>query len=147
VIPTTMPQPFLPRSPVARPPHDAGPSLAREVLVVEDDDDTRDSIVELLQEHGYRVTAAANGREAQSYLRENTPPACMVLDLWMPEMNGWSLALEIQEGGLPQVPIIVVSAAEPHWGYPSRLVLRKPLDSGKLLALVARTVGQPPGEA
>jgi DNA-binding NtrC family response regulator len=110
------------------------------VLVVEDDADTRDTIVELLAEHGYQVAAVANGRQAETYLRDNRPPDCLVLDLWMPEMNGWTLAMLMKRGRLPQIPTIVVTAADPHWGSPSPLVLPKPLDSTKLLALVAKTV-------
>jgi CheY-like chemotaxis protein len=108
------------------------------VLVVEDDDDTRVTLEELLRDHGYEVVPLNNGRAAEEYLRTNAPPACMVLDLWMPEMNGWTLAASMRRGQLPMVPTVVVTAAEPHWGYPSvaRKVLRKPLDADVLLQAV-----------
>jgi hypothetical protein len=106
------------------------------VLVAEDDDDTRQSIVELLEDNGYRVIAARHGREAQEHLRRGIRAECMVMDLWMPEMDGWQLAAEMQEGRLPSVPTIVMTAAEPHWGYPCPIVVRKPFDSRHLLGLI-----------
>jgi CheY-like chemotaxis protein len=71
------------------------------ILVAEDDDDTRQSLVELLEEHGYRVIAARHGLEAQEYLRKGHGAQCMVMDLWMPEMDGWTLAAEMEQGRLP----------------------------------------------
>jgi CheY-like chemotaxis protein len=113
------------------------------VLVVEDDDDTRATVAELLRDHGYEVVALTNGRTAEEYLKANPKPDCMVLDLWMPEMNGWTLAASMRRGQLPQVPTLVVTAAGPHWGYPTvaQRVLRKPLDSDELLDAVRSLVG------
>jgi DNA-binding NtrC family response regulator len=121
------------------------PIVEQTVLVVEDDDDTRAAILELLEEHGYGVVGARNGREAQAYLRDGPRPQCMVLDLWMPEMDGWTLAAEMKRGRLPQVPMIVVTAAEPYWGYPGSIVLRKPLDNQRLLYLVRSLIVPPAG--
>jgi CheY-like chemotaxis protein len=111
---------------------------SRTVLLVEDDEDTRTALSELLEEHGYLVAGARNGREAESYLRANPPPDCIVLDLWMPLMDGWTFAAEVAGGLRPPVPLMVITAAESHWGYPTnpRFVLRKPLDSGKFLGMV-----------
>ena len=118
------------------------PDQAPTVLVVEDDDDTRDSIRELLEERGYQVVAASNGRDAHTYLRQSTPPACVLLDLWMPVMDGWALAAEMTRGHLPRVPLVVITAAEPHWGYPAphSRVVRKPLNPARILAVVAEAV-------
>jgi two-component system, OmpR family, response regulator len=116
----------------------AGPTI----LLVEDDEDTRGAIAELLEDSGYQVAPTSNGREACSYLQRQPRPDCMVLDLWMPMMDGWALATEVKEGRLPDVPMVVITAAEPYWGYPvaSRFVLRKPLDSAKLLGMVGSLV-------
>lgn len=118
-------------------------ALGPTVLVVDDDEDTRVSIAELLEDHGYRVVAARHGREAAEFLRDGPRPDCMVLDLWMPEMDGWTLAAEMKRGRLPQVPTVVVTAAEPHWGYPGPVVVRKPLDALRLLTLI-RAMAPPP---
>jgi two-component system, chemotaxis family, chemotaxis protein CheY len=115
-----------------------GSAPTRTVLLVEDDEDTRVCLAELLEEHGYRVARARNGREAQDYLQVNPHPTCIVLDLWMPLMDGWTFAAEVASPLRPPVPLMVITAAESHWGYPTnpRYVLRKPLDSGKFLGMV-----------
>jgi DNA-binding response OmpR family regulator len=114
------------------------PAKSPTVLLVEDDDDTRSTLAELLEEKGYRVVPVRNGREAQSYLATQPRPSCVVMDLWMPVMDGWALAAEMRSGRLPGVPTMVITAAESYWGYPisPRYVLRKPLDSGKFLTMV-----------
>jgi CheY-like chemotaxis protein len=118
------------------------PTPAPTVLVVEDDDDTRAEIRDLLEEQGYQVQTARNGEDAQQYLRQRPAPACMVLDLWMPVMDGWALAAEMNAGRLPRIPFVVVTAAASYWGYPSPpgQVLRKPASPTRLLALVADAV-------
>jgi CheY-like chemotaxis protein len=112
------------------------------VLVVEDDFDARDSFVEVLEEEGYAVASAADGREAESYLRSNPLPDAMVLDLMMPRMDGWAVAALMRQGRLPRVPLVVVTAASDHWGYPAppELVLKKPVDLHELLDAVQAIV-------
>src|SRR4051794_40812231 len=80
------------------------------VLVVEDDADIRVSLAEILTDAGYRVIAVEDGQKAFDYLAESPPPECVVLDLWMPVMDGWSLAAEIMAGRLPTVPLLIVTA-------------------------------------
>jgi len=111
------------------------------ILVVEDDDDTRASVAELLEEHGYRVLRANNGREAERYLQSRARPDCIVLDLWMPQMDGWTFAARLQRLEGPPIPTVVITAAGPHWGYPVPLarVHGKPLHTETFLALI-RTV-------
>ncbi len=86
------------------------------VLVVEDDDDTRDSLEELLGQAGYGVLAAANGAAALSLLRAapqaRTPPCDLViLDLMMPVMNGWDFrAKQRADPALAEIPVLLMSA-------------------------------------
>jgi CheY-like chemotaxis protein len=112
------------------------------ILVVDDDADTRDSIAELLEEHGYTAIVAGDGQQAFDYLARRPPPACVVLDLWMPVMDGWSLAAEVLMGKLPNVPILVVTAAAAGFAYPvpPRYVLRKPISKDRLLMLVTELI-------
>jgi two-component system chemotaxis response regulator CheY len=114
-------------------------ALAPTILVVDDDADIRASICDLLHEHGYATVSAENGRKAQEYLGTHPAPACLILDLWMPEVDGLTLATQILSGPLPHVPIILVTAGSSDRGYPvpSRYVMRKPLDSDRLLRLVS----------
>jgi CheY-like chemotaxis protein len=122
-------------------PAEMPPAPDPAILVVEDDDDTRVSISELLEEHGYRVIHARDGRDAEAHLLARRP-ACIVLDLWMPLMDGWTFAARLQGRDGPPIPTVVVTAAGPHWGYPvpQAQVLRKPLRSDAFLALIREMV-------
>jgi CheY-like chemotaxis protein len=122
------------------PPADQATARAvRRVLVVDDDADIRASLAELLEDSGYSVAFAEDGRQAFDYLDQQPAPDCVVLDLWMPEMDGWSLASYVLQGRLPAVPILVVTAASAQYAYPvpPRYVLRKPVNPDRLLMLVA----------
>jgi CheY-like chemotaxis protein len=115
---------------------------AETILVVEDDDDTQASISELLEEYGYRVLRASDGGAAEAILRSERRPDCIVLDLWMPVMDGWSFAARLQQLDGPAIPTVVITAAGPHWGYPvpAAQVMRKPLDPAAFLDLIRRTL-------
>jgi CheY-like chemotaxis protein len=119
--------------------------LNRTILVVDDDDDVRESIAELLEHHGYTVVQQRDGRQAEQYLTSNAPPACLILDLMMPRLDGWALAALMRQGRLPQVPLIVITAAGDRWGYPApaERLLKKPLDVDRLMSMVTVTAGPP----
>lgn len=112
------------------------------ILVIEDDDETRVSIAELLEEHGYQVIRAHNGRDAEDHLLVQPRPACIVLDLWMPMMDGWTFAARLQQQEGPPIPTVVITAAGPHWGYPvpQTQVMLKPLHTDSFLALIRKMV-------
>ena len=64
---------------------------SRRVLIVEDDDDVRDAIAELLADHAYSPVAAANGQDALDRLQKPDERPCVILlDLMMPVMDGWT---------------------------------------------------------
>ena len=80
------------------------------ILVVEDDDDTREALCHLLEGESYRVLDARNGLEALQVLKR-TRPALLIMDLSMPVMNGWQLLERIRDKKLlPRLPVIVLSA-------------------------------------
>ena len=81
-----------------------------DILVVEDDDDTRDALCILLQGQRYDVLNARNGREAVQVLGR-TRPSLIIMDLSMPVMTGWQLLEFIRDRSLlPAIPVIVLSA-------------------------------------
>ena len=84
---------------------------ARGVMVVDDDPDIRAFVSELLADEGYEVRAATNGRDALAVLT-NWHPDVILLDLMMPEMDGWDF-LAAQQGNLAlvSIPVIVMSAS------------------------------------
>ena len=83
------------------------------VLLVEDERDLREITREVIEGSGFHVVEAANGKEAQDYLRSAKLPCVIFLDLMMPVMNGWDLLAWISAQGEPlaSVPVVVVSAA------------------------------------
>jgi CheY-like chemotaxis protein len=87
-----------------------GPDHAAHILIVDDDDDIRETLMLVLESRGYEVTGAANGREALQYLRAHDLPCAVLLDLMMPVMDGWQFREETsRDPSLAQVPLVVLT--------------------------------------
>ncbi|MBR9989258.1 MAG: GAF domain-containing protein [Gemmatimonadetes bacterium] len=85
---------------------------ARPVLVVEDDAPSRQMLTRLLHDAGYTVREAENGRVAMERLAEFTPQL-VLLDLMMPEMDGFEVASRMhQSEQWRDVPVVVVTAKD-----------------------------------
>lgn len=72
----------------------------KSILVVEDDEDIKKQVALALRSEGYEVLTASNGRKALEVLgtlAQDNLPGCMILDLMMPEMDGRTLMLTIEE--------------------------------------------------
>ncbi len=82
------------------------------VLVVDDDVEIRESVMEILEEHGYEPVGAENGLEALDKLRSPGPTPCLILlDLMMPRMDGKAFReLQLQSPELASIPVVVISA-------------------------------------
>lgn len=96
------------------------------LLIVEDDDEIRSLLSELLRDRGYAVREASHGADALDVMRDARPCA-VLLDLMMPNVSGWQvLDAMAADPGLASVPVCVISA-NPH-GLPMHVtVLRKPV--------------------
>ncbi len=82
------------------------------ILVVEDDVDTRRWLARALEGEGWQVIEAENGRVALERLAE-TPPDLILLDLMMPEMDGFEFLAELRrDGAVREVPVVVITAAD-----------------------------------
>jgi CheY-like chemotaxis protein len=117
------------------------------VLVVEDDHEILAGVQEVLTDAGYDVATARHGQEAMAYLETGHTPAAIVVDLLMPLMNGWDLVNRLRANPrLAAIPVVVVTATGPHWGYPvdSSLVVRKPFHRQHLLNLIRRVTAPAP---
>lgn len=80
------------------------------VLIVEDDPDVRETLSEILDEEGYRVECAADGREALEHLRNGPRPKLILLDLMLPGMDGWEFRRrQRQDPALASIPVAVLS--------------------------------------
>lgn len=81
------------------------------VLVVDDDPTIREVLCEALTMEGYEVRGAGNGREALDVM-SRWLPGLILLDLMMPELDGWGFREEqLRRGECRNIPVIVLSAA------------------------------------
>ena len=128
------------RAQPARPRATALPSAP--LLVVDDDDATREALSDVLASRGYRAQPAANGDEALRYLRSGANRPCLILlDLNMPIMDGWTFHAALRgDASLTSLPVVLVSdlpdlereaAALGAAGF-----VRKPIDVDKLFAAI-----------
>jgi len=82
-----------------------------DLLVVEDDDDLRGMLSILLKGEGYGVIEAVHGQDALDKLRQSDRPCLILLDLFMPTMNGWAFReAQMKDAAIADIPVVVVSA-------------------------------------
>jgi len=79
------------------------------VLVVDDQEVIRDTLQTALDDEGFTVECAANGKEALDIL-ERWDPCVILLDLMMPVMDGWAFCEEQRRSG-DRTPVVLLSAA------------------------------------
>lgn len=85
--------------------------MSGRILLVDDDSDIRKTLGELLENSGYDVDGAANGREALDKLHRDPQPCVILLDLMMPVMDGYEFrARQTQEPRLNDIPVVVITA-------------------------------------
>ena len=85
----------------------------RTILLVEDDPDVRDSLQDILEDEGFDVVPASNGKQAIDFLTLNKPGGAdlVILDLLMPMVSGWEVLQRMSsDPRLAGVPVIVLSA-------------------------------------
>lgn len=109
------------------------------ILVVEDEEESRQALMQILELEGFSTVGASNGAEAMDYLRTSSRPCLIVLDLNMPVMNGRQLRAELRQvEELAIIPVVVVSAQESFAAGDLGAVgaFRKPLDVDALVKVV-----------
>lgn len=107
------------------------------VLVVEDEEDSRDSLGELLRLEGFDVEVASNGLEAIHVLDRLGEKVClMLLDLYMPVMDGWQVIDFLRADGRLSTTNIVITTSSPDKAPKGLPTLAKPLDIGKVVTKV-----------
>ena len=119
------------------------PSAGKQILVVDDDVDMRESLQFLFESQGYTVDTAQNGLEALERLQAGQVPDVMVLDLSMPVMTGVELLARLgDDARWARLPVCVMSAdlsvlpAAPV----GSLVMQKPMQVDRVLEFMARHV-------
>lgn len=81
---------------------------ALSILVVEDEEDLRDAYRLVLDSAGYSADCASNGKEAIECIKTKTPDV-MLLDVYMPVMNGEEVLLRLTEAQKKSIRIIIFS--------------------------------------
>ena len=119
----------------------------RTVLVVDDDLDLREALELILEDRGFRVVTAANGREALERLAGERPLA-ILLDMRMPEMDGWQFAKEFRARHPGRIPIVVCTAAEDARIRAAEVeaegYLEKPFEMEEVFSVLGEAAGLPP---
>jgi len=81
--------------------------MAKQILVVDDEERIRQSLNGILKDEGYEVLEAKDGLQALKQI-ESDPPELVLLDIWMPGMDGMEV-LERMKGQIPNLPVIMIS--------------------------------------
>lgn len=127
-------------------PSGARPGAAASVvLVIDDDNDIRETLQEILESEGYEVATASNGAAGLERARA-VRPAVILLDLFMPIMDGAEFRQrQLLDAEVAEIPVVIVSAAA---GLEDRIAamgvaahLEKPLDIERLFDIVGRYCG------
>jgi CheY-like chemotaxis protein len=113
------------------------------LMIVDDDDDLRDALADIMTAQGYEVAAFADARAALAALQGGVTPFLILLDLMMPGMSGWEFrAAQLANPTLALIPVVVVTAAG-HLSDGARTLsgveaLAKPFALEVILPVVAR---------
>lgn len=117
----------------------------RLLLVVEDDFEVAETLNDFLTDEGFRIVTARNGKDALEQLRAGLRPAAILLDLLMPEMDGWQFRREqVADDDLRGIATVIFTAASPpetRARMPGVEVIRKPIDGDELVHTVRRLCG------
>ena len=115
------------------------------ILVVDDEQDIRALVCEILEDEGYRVSSARDGESARQAFSAN-PPDLVLLDIWMPDIDGISLLKEWSDSGRLNCPVVMISGhgtletAVEATRLGAHDFVQKPLSLAKLLATVKQAL-------
>ncbi len=120
------------------------------ILLVKDEEVVRIVATLLLEKRGYAVSTARDGREALDLLQTQPLPDLIVLDLWMPRMNGWQFReQQVRDPALAAIPVLVISAVAENARQANTLgevrFLQKPVHPDDLVSTVESLVGKAAG--
>jgi DNA-binding NtrC family response regulator len=118
------------------------------ILVVDDELGIRGLLSDILSDEGHAVELAQNAAEARA-VRERMRPDLVLLDIWMPDVDGITLLKEWGAAGLLTMPVIMMSGhgtidtAVESTKYGASAFLEKPITLQKLLRAVEQTLTKP----
>jgi DNA-binding response OmpR family regulator len=119
----------------------------KKILVADDDENIRSSLASILSIEGYNVITAENGEETMDKIKEESPDL-LILDLMMPEMDGASVAFDLNSKTTgKKIPIIIVSGlilsdteTPIDMKNMNAMFLKKPFEIQELIDLVAKAL-------
>ena len=120
----------------------------RRILLVDDDRQTRLKLARDLEGGGFAASEAAGGRAALDML-QSEPFDLVLLDILMPEVDGYAVLAEMKAGAvMKDIPVVVISALESAEDIEkckrlgARDYLTKPVDAATLVACVSKALGK-----
>lgn len=116
--------------------------MSRHILVIDDDADTAATVRAILTAEGYDVVTACDGLDGLVKLFDMPCPALIIVDIWMPRLDGWAFMRAIEQGPFSHVPILIASASRPNGRHKNFAFLGKPIDGEALLSKVREHVGE-----
>jgi PAS domain S-box-containing protein len=153
-LPSTLPQQPAPERPAPRAPLPLHAVLAaRRILVVDDEEDNREVLKVMLEEHGAHVVTAGSAAEALRAVRE-ARPELLVSDIGMPGEDGYRLISQVralpaeQGGGVPAVALTAYARVEDRTraltaGF--NMHVAKPVEPTELLSILSNLMMLSPG--
>ncbi len=120
------------------------------ILIVDDEPDIRQLVREILEEEGYAVAVAKDGASARESVKTRMPDM-VLLDIWMPDIDGISLLKEFISNYAMHCPVVMMSghgtveAAVEATRLGASNFIEKPLSLAKLLAVVEQTLAHSTG--
>ena len=126
-----------------------GMAVCKKILVADDDVNIRELLCVNLRARGYEVYSAVNGVETVRKVKENRPDL-IVLDIAMPEMDGWEVCKEIRDNpGYGKVKILFLTAKDSDIDkligkdvFRADEYITKPFDIDKLLGLISKILNE-----
>ena len=116
------------------------------VLIVEDNHETRDVLERILGMRGYQTVSAGDGLDALSYLRGGGKASVILLDMRMPNMDGWAFRRALQEDArFAAIPIVIYTAdssAAQDLGNVAGYIRKGATDPDTLLELIQKAAQQ-----
>jgi len=115
------------------------------ILVVDDEPDIRELVQEILEDEGYQVSTAENGESARTSFARETPDL-VLLDIWMPDIDGITLLKEWSSGSGLECPVVVMSG---HGSVDTAIeatrlgahdFVQKPISLARLLSIVSQAL-------
>jgi DNA-binding response OmpR family regulator len=117
-------------------------TVPTKILITEDEHELRQILKESMEKAGYEVVTASNGREAVECVNVEAPDV-VLMDVMMPEMNGFEALRKIKENpATAHIPVVMLTGLDDDanttkgWKMGTSLYLKKPFVPGQLISYI-----------